>query len=222
MEPGLSVAGTLRRCRAARRHRLSWRRLAARVAGQPLRRCKVLANPFLVRTAEPPLSVAERQARVEGVERLAKRIVFALEGELFLVLHLMIAGRCVAGTAGAQAAGQDGAGGVRLRDRHADADRGRHEAAGVAAPGRGRGAARSAHDPGGLDVLAADLAAFAAALARENHTLKRALTDPRLFSGIGNAYSDEILHRARMSPLALTARSSDEEIERLFDAAARC
>jgi formamidopyrimidine-DNA glycosylase len=190
-------------------------RLEAKVQGDTLRRVRVL-NPFLLRTAVPPIAQAEGQ-RVIGVERLGKRVVLALEGGLFLVIHLMIAGRLKWLAAGAKAPAKsalaafefnDGtlvlteAGSQRRASLHLLASR----------------AALEAMDPGGIDVLRADVAAFKQRLTGENHTLKRALTDPRLFSGIGNAYSDEVLHRARLSPLSLTRAMQDEHIQRLFDA----
>ena len=193
-------------------------RLARRVVGKRLQRIKVL-NPFLLRTAVPPLAVVEGK-RVEGVERLGKRIVLALEGELFLVIHLMIAGRLQVARAGQQAAGADRAGAVRVRDRRdLAAHRGRHAAPRVpaSAPGprraRGDGPGRHRRDDGRPRRLSRR------GWRRENHTLKRALTDPQLFSGIGNAYSDEILHRARMSPLALTRTLDAGAVERLYAAA---
>jgi formamidopyrimidine-DNA glycosylase len=159
--------------------------LRARILGEPLERLR-LSSPFLLRTADPPLSTVEGR-RVVDVRRMGKRIVLALEGELYLAIHLMIA---EAGTR-------------------------RRAALHVL---RGEEALR-ALDRGGLEVLEADLSAFRRALLRESHTLKRALTDPRLFSGIGNAYSDEILHRARLSPVKLTGRLTEEEAGRLFGAA---
>ncbi len=192
-------------------------RLAARVVGQRLQRVKVM-NPFLVRTAVPPLATAEGK-RVEGVDHLAKRIVLALEGELFLVVHLMIAGRLKWLAAGAKPPGRmalalfefETAGTLMLTEAGTQRRASLHLV-------RGRDAL-AAMDPGGIDVMTADLAAFAERLAAENHTVKRALTMPQLFSGIGNAYSDEILHRARMSPLALTRSLDPPSVERLYVAA---
>ncbi len=190
-------------------------RLAAKVGGGMLQRVRVL-NPFLLRTAVPPISQAEGR-RVVGVERLGKRVVLALDGGLFLVIHLMIAGRLRWLAAGAKPPGRialatfefDGgtlvlteAGSKRRASLHLLASRD----------------ALTAMDPGGIDVLSADLAGFQQRLSAENHTLKRALTDPRLFSGIGNAYSDEILHRARLSPVALSRALSAEQVHALFDA----
>jgi formamidopyrimidine-DNA glycosylase len=189
--------------------------LQAKVRGSMLQRVRVL-NPFLLRTALPPIAQAEGR-RVVGVERLGKRVVLALDGELFLVIHLMIAGRLRWLGAGAKPPGRialasfefDGgtlvlteAGSKRRASLHLVAGR----------------AALAAMDPGGIDVLGCDLASFTQRLTTENHTLKRSLTDPRLFSGIGNAYSDEILHRARLSPVALTRSLSAEQTHQLFDA----
>ncbi len=192
-------------------------RLAARVVGKRLHRIKVM-NPFLVRTAVPPLSTADGKL-VEGAERVAKRIVLALEGELFLVVHLMIAGRLKWLAPGAKPPGRmalalfefETAGTLMLTEAGTQRRASLHLV-------QGRGAL-AAMDPGGIDVISADLASFAARLASENHTVKRALTMPQLFSGIGNAYSDEILHRARMSPLAQTRSLDAGAVERLYDAA---
>ena len=178
-----------------------------------------LPSPFLLRSIDPPLSAVEGRT-TEGLSRLGKRIAIELEGELFVVLHLMIAGRLHWKDAGAALPKRRGlaafdftTGTLQLTEAGT-----RHRASLHLVRGRG---ALAALDPGGVDVLTTDLAAFRAALTRENHTLKRALTDPRLFSGIGNAYSDEILHAARVSPLALTARLDVEDIERLYAAIRR-
>ena len=189
--------------------------LAARVVGQPLERVR-LQSPLLLRTFEPRLSAAEGK-RVAGVTRLGKRIVLALEGELFLSIHLMIAGRLRwrdRGTAVPKKVGLaafDFPNGTLLLTEASPKKR----AALHVLAGR---AALEALDAGGIDALSASPERFAAALTLENHTLKRALTDPRLFSGIGNAYSDEILHRARLSPVALTSRLAPAEIARLHEA----
>lgn len=189
--------------------------LRARVLGHHLLGVR-LGHPFLLRTVDPPLSeVAGR--RVDELTRLGKRIVLGLEGDLFLVLHLMIAGRLHWSPPGA----------VLQRGRGLAAFDFSHGTLVLTEAGKKRRA--SLHllrgrvdlaelDPGGLEVLEAGPNLFAATLTRENHTLKRALTDPRLFSGIGNAYSDEILHRARLSPLKQTAGLTDVEIDRLRDA----
>jgi len=191
--------------------------LRARVPGEPLLGVRV-ASPFLLRTADPPVSAAEGR-RVLGVRRLGKRVVLALEGDLFLALHLMIAGRLHWKEPGAKL-GRTGRALAELRFPKGtlvltEAGTRRRAALHLV---RGE-AALLALDRGGLEVLEAELPAFREALTRESHTLKRALTDPRLFSGIGNAYSDEILHRARLSPVTLAARLSAEEVARLFEAA---
>ena len=190
-------------------------RLADKVQGRVLQRLKIL-NPFLLRSAVPPIGEAEGQ-RIGGVERLGKRVVLALDSGRFLVLHLMIAGRLRWLAPGSKPPGKitlalfefdngtlafTEAGTQRRASLHLLADR----------------AALEAMDPGGIDVQQADLAAFSERLLAENHTLKRQLTDPRLFSGIGNAYSDEILHRARLSPIQLSKAMTPEQVARLFDA----
>lgn len=189
--------------------------LEERIGGAVLENLE-LASPFLLRSVDPPVSELIGR-RVVGFARLGKRLVFEFEGELFSVLHLMIAGRLRW-----RQVGQKGpalkplasftfstgllflteAGTRKRASLHLV--RGREQLA--------------AFDPGGLEVLEANLDAFRAALQRENHTLKRSLTDPHLFSGIGNAYSDEILHRARLSPVKLTQKLTAEEVERLFQA----
>jgi formamidopyrimidine-DNA glycosylase len=175
-----------------------------------------LASPFLLRSVAPPLAHADGK-RVLELRRLGKRIVFALEGDLFLILHLMIAGRLKWKTRGAPIpkklglAAFDFDHGTLLLTEAGTKKRAWLRLA------KGAGAL-AALDPGGLEPLAADRAAFGAALTMENHTLKRALTDPRLFSGIGNAYSDEILHRAQLSPVALTRKLDEEQIGRLYEA----
>jgi len=189
--------------------------LAPRVVGRRLERVRV-ASPFVLRTADPPVAdLAGREVR--EVRRLGKRIVLGFEGDYFAVLHLMIAGRLHWKAADAAVprrrglAAFDFPNGVLLLTEAGTKHRASLHVV--------RGAtALAAHDPGGLDVLGATLAQFRAALARESHTLKRALTDPRLLDGIGNAYSDEILHAARLSPLRLTTQVDDAEIERLFRA----
>ena len=189
--------------------------LAPRVLNQTLERV-VVRNPFVLRSFDPPISEAAGK-RVIGLRRMGKRIVFALEGELFLVIHLMIAGRLKWYPLGKKAGGKlvlavlefpDGL--LFLTEAGTKRRASIHLVAGKDA--------LQPFERGGLEVLESDLASFAERLGSENHTLKRALTDPRLFSGIGNAYSDEILHRARLSPLALTRRLSEAEIERLYHA----
>lgn len=190
--------------------------LERRILGRPLERVR-LASPFLLRTADPPLASAEG-CSVGALSRVGKRIAIGLEGELWLVLHLMIAGRLHWRPAGAKLAGRQTLaaldfpnGTLVLTEAGTQRRCSLHLAQGEAA--------LRAHDPGGLDVLDADLEAFRGTLLRESHTLKRALTDPRLFSGIGNAYSDEILHRARLSPVGMTERLSAAEAETLYRAA---
>jgi formamidopyrimidine-DNA glycosylase len=189
--------------------------LRPRVVGQPLQRIR-LASPFLVRSVDPPIAAAEGQ-QVLDLRRVGKRIVFCLSDDLFLVFHLMIAGRFRWGRRGARPPGKVGlaafdfpAGTLLMTEASPKKRASLYLVRGAAA--------LAAHDPGGLEVFDADPAAFRAALLRENHTLKRSLTDPRLFSAIGNAYSDEILHAARLSPVKLTGKLTEDEIARLFDA----
>jgi formamidopyrimidine-DNA glycosylase len=185
--------------------------LAPRVLNQPLERLRI-ANPFLLRTPDPPVSSVEGR-RVTGLRRLGKRIVMAVEGDLFLVLHLMIAGRLRWRDAGAAIPGKVGLAAFDFPTGSAIlTEAGSRRQASLHIVGA---LGLEALDPGGLEVLESDLAAFAERLTRENHTVKRALTDPHIFSGIGNAYSDEILHAAGMSPMKLTASLSADEIARL-------
>jgi formamidopyrimidine-DNA glycosylase len=190
--------------------------LERRIAGQRLLRLH-LPNPFVLRTAVPPIEAVEGR-KVLAVRRLGKRIVIALEGGLFLVLHLMLAGRLRWLEAGAKPPGritlallEFSGGALAFTEAGTKRRASLHLVQGDAA--------LAAFDLGGLEVLEADAEAFKARLRLENHTLKRALTEPRLFSGIGNAYSDEILHRARLSPLAMTQKLTDVEVERLHAAA---
>jgi formamidopyrimidine-DNA glycosylase len=189
--------------------------LKPRIQGQRLDRVRI-ANPFLLRTVDPPLKEADGRT-VANLRRLGKRIVIALAPDLFLVLHLMIAGRLHWKKPGTKPPGKVGlaafdfsSGTLILTEAGSKRRASLHLVRGEIELAR--------HNPGGLEVLDADEPQFRATLVRENHTLKRALTDPRLFSGIGNAYSDEILHRARLSPLALTHRLSAAEVARLYDA----
>lgn len=189
--------------------------LESRVVGKRLSSVR-LASPFLLRSVAPRLEAAEGR-RVRELSRIGKRIVVELEGELFLVLHLMIAGRlhwrkpgAKVGGRGALAAFDFEEGSLVLSEASTKKRASLHFVAGREA--------LADFDRGGVEVLDADLAQFRAGLTRESHTLKRALTDPRLFSGIGNAYSDEILHRAKLSPAKLTRRLSDEEVARLYGA----
>ena len=189
--------------------------LRPRVAGQRLERIR-LTSPFLLRSVEPPLSKVEG-LRVTELQRLGKRIVFGLESGLFLVLHLMVAGRLAWRNRGAKPPGRRGlaafdfASGTLILTEAASKKR-----ASLYLVAGKEGLA--VHDRGGLEPLAADLEAFRAALTRESHTLKRVLTDPRIFSGIGNAYSDEILHRAGLSPFQRTRNLDQEQSARLFAA----
>jgi formamidopyrimidine-DNA glycosylase len=190
--------------------------LRARIVGEPVRSVRLM-TPFLLRTVDPPIG-ALIDKHVEGVERSGKRIVVGLDDELFLVFHLMIAGRLhwfdrgkKVGARGALAAIEFPPGTLTLTEAGTKRRASLHVV-------RGR-AGLDEHERGGLEVLDADLAEFAARLRSEIHTVKRALTDPRLLSGIGNAYSDEILHRARLSPAKLTSRLTDDEMSRLHDAA---
>jgi len=186
-------------------------RLAARIVGHRLAAVRLL-NPFLLRTALPPIASTLGRT-VQGVERVGKRVVIALDGELFVVIHLMIAGRLLWLAKGKTTARnalafiEFDSGTLALTEAGSKRRASLHVVEGRAALG--------ALDAGGIDVLAARRDEFAARLVSENHTLKRALTDPRLFSGIGNAYSDEILHRARLSPVSLTRSLSAEAIDRL-------
>ncbi len=183
------------------------------VGGQRLEGLRI-ASPFLVRSVDPPVSALEGR-RLEGVRRIGKRIVFEFEGEHFAVLHLMIAGRLRRRPRGAKPPGRNGLAAFDFADATLVlTEAGTHKRASLHLV-RGE-AGLAEHDPGGLEILEADLAAFAEALRRENHTTKRALTDPRLFSGIGNAYSDEILHRARLSPVRLTQKLGDEDVRALY------
>ena len=188
--------------------------LGRRILGARLERVRLL-TPFLLRSVDPPLAATAGKT-VTGLRRLGKRIVIALEDDLFLVVHLMIAGRLHWRPAGARAPGKIGlaafdfATGTLVMTEAGTKKRGSLDVV------RGE-AALAAHDPGGLEVLDADLAAFRTALVAENHTLKRVLTDPRVFSGIGNAYSDEILHRARLSPVKQSHALGDEEVRRLYE-----
>lgn len=190
--------------------------LQRRIAGQPLDEVR-LKTPFLLRTVEPQLSELIGK-RVVGVERLGKRIAIELYDELFIVIHLMIAGRLQWKAPGAKSSNSRNvlAEFVFPNGMLTLTEAGTKRRASLYLV-RGR-AGLTEHDRGGLEVLGATLDEFATRLKSESHTVKRALTDPRLFSGIGNAYSDEILHRARLSPVKLTGRLTDEEIERLFGA----
>jgi formamidopyrimidine-DNA glycosylase len=187
--------------------------LEPRIVGQPLERIR-LASPFLLRTVQPPLTSAEGRV-VQKLRRIGKRIAFGLGEDLWLVLHLMIAGRLHWRARDAKLAGRQTLAAfdfpnasLVLTEAGSKRRASLHLVSGEEA--------LLALDAGGIDVFAADLDSFRAALTAENHTLKRALTDPRLLSGIGNAYSDEILHAAQLSPITLTNKLKPEEWQRLF------
>jgi formamidopyrimidine-DNA glycosylase len=189
--------------------------LKPRILGHEIRGARAM-NPFVLRTVAPPLSAVVGK-RVRTISRLGKRIVIGTDDALFIVIHLMIAGRLRWREGGKTIGG-------KLAQAQFDFEKGmlylteagsKRRASIHVVEGAG---ALAQFDRGGLEVLDADLAEFAERLRSENHTLKRSLTDPRLFSGIGNAYSDELLHRAKMSPLQLTSKLTDEQIATLFEA----
>ncbi|MDP1828162.1 MAG: DNA-formamidopyrimidine glycosylase family protein [Archangium sp.] len=189
--------------------------LTPRVVGQPLERVR-LGSPFVLRSVEPPLSGTFGR-KIVGLRRLGKRLIFELEGELFIVVHLMIAGRLQWKAAGAKLPGRAGLaafdfpnGTLLLTEVSTKKRASIHVASGEAALRN--------FDRGGLDPMKAHVDDFATRARLENHTLKRTLTDPRLFAGIGNAYSDEILHRAKLSPVKQTKTLTGEELGRLYDA----
>jgi len=189
--------------------------LEASLIGQTLERVRLM-NPFVLRSVTPPIASAQGR-KVAGIRRMGKRIVIALEGELFLVLHLMIAGRLRWVGAGVKlpgritlAAFEFPNGTLVFTEAGTKRRASLHLVEGEAA--------LAAMDPGGLEVFESGSEEFGARLKRQNHTVKRALTDPRSFSGIGNAYSDEILHRAKLSPFAQTASLPEEDVKRLYDA----
>jgi len=187
--------------------------LETRIVGQPIQQIR-LASPFLLRTAQPPLTSVEGRV-VCQLRRIGKRIAIAVNGDLWLVLHLMIAGRLHWRALGAKLGGRQNLaaldfpnGSLVLTEAGAKHRASLHVTAGEEA--------LQSLDPGGIDVLAGDLDSFRAALTAENRTLKRALTDPRIVSGIGNAYSDEILHTAQLSPITHTLKLTPQEWERLY------
>src|SRR6266550_280197 len=189
--------------------------LAPRIVGQPLERARVV-SPSLLRTVDPPLSAAEGR-KVVGLRRIGKRIVWEMEGGIFLVFHLMIAGRFKWRPEGTKAPAKVGlasfdfpSGTLLLTEASP-----KHRASLHVVTGE---ALLAAHDPGGLNILEATLPAFRDRLQLESHTLKRALTDPHLFDGIGNWLSDEIWHTAKLSLFQLTGKLTDEEIARLYEA----
>ena len=187
--------------------------LETRILGQPVQQIR-LASPFLLRTAQPPLSGVEGHT-VRELRRIGKRIAIGVDGDLWLVLHLMIAGRLHWRALGAKIGGRQNLaafdfpnGSLVLTEAGAKHRASLHLVAGKES--------LQAMDPGGIDVFASDLDTFRSALTAENRTLKRALTDPRILSGIGNAYSDEILHAAQLSPITHTRKLTPQEWERLF------
>jgi formamidopyrimidine-DNA glycosylase len=189
--------------------------LEKRIVGRKLERVRI-AKPFLVRSVEPPITEAEGQ-RVAAIRRIGKRIAIGLENDLWIVIHLMIAGRFRWLASGAKVPGKLGLAAFDFENGSlilTEAGSTRRASLYVV---RGE-SALEAIDRGGLEPLESSLADFSERLTSENHTLKRSLTDPTLFSGIGNAYSDEILHRAHLSPLRLTSKLTTEEIARLYAA----
>jgi formamidopyrimidine-DNA glycosylase len=191
------------------------RALEARILAQPIQQIRV-TSPFLLRTAEPSIQEVEGRV-VRELRRIGKRIAIGVEGDLWLVLHLMIAGRLHWREAGAKLGGRQNLaafdfphGSLVITEAGS-----KHRASLHLVRGE---EALDSLDPGGIDVFAGDVACFRDALSRENRTLKRALTDPRIVSGIGNAYSDEILHAAQLSPISLTQKLEPEEWKRLYSA----
>jgi formamidopyrimidine-DNA glycosylase len=186
--------------------------LRPRIVGHTLEKIRI-ASPFIVRSFDPPIDRASGK-KVVGLRRLGKRLVWELEDDLFLIIHLMIAGRFRFLDRGAKVPGKVGlaafdfdTGSLILTEAGSKRRASMYLVSGEAE--------LASHDPGGLEVLTSTVEQFAAALTRENHTLKRSLTDPHLLSGVGNAYSDEILHAAKMSPMLLTSKLTPEQIERL-------
>ena len=186
--------------------------LRSRIVGQRLDRIR-LASPFLVRSFEPPIDHAHGR-KVISLRRLGKRLVWELEGDLFLVIHLMIAGRFKWLGPGTKLPGKVGLAAFDFENGSLILTEAGSQRRASLYLVRGEQELAS-HDPGGLEVLTSSAQAFGEALTRENHTLKRALTDPHLLSGVGNAYSDEILHAAKLSPMLLTSKLTPEQIESL-------
>jgi formamidopyrimidine-DNA glycosylase len=189
--------------------------LEERIVGQPLLKIRI-GSPFLLRTADPPLARAEGRV-VKRLQRIGKRVAIGMDNDIWLVMHLMIAGRLHWRKAGAKLAGRNNLaafdfpqGTLLLTESGTKRRASLHVMRSAAAV--------DDLDPGGIEVFAADQHSFQAALSAENRTLKRALTDPRIVSGIGNAYSDEILHAAQLSPISLTQKLKPDEWQRLFDA----
>ena len=186
--------------------------LESRIVGQRLDRIR-LASPFLVRSFDPPIDHANGR-KITSLRRLGKRLVWELEGDLFLVIHLMIAGRFKWLDPGAKVPGKVGLAAFDFENGSLILTEAGSQRRASLYLVRGEQELAS-HDPGGLEVLTSSAKAFAEALTRENHTLKRALTDPHLLSGVGNAYSDEILHAAKLSPMLLTSKLTPDQIESL-------
>ncbi len=189
--------------------------LEERISGEPLEKARV-QSPFLLRSFDPPLFEVEGKT-VRGLRRIGKRIVWELDDDLFMVFHLMVAGRFRWRQRGVKVPGRNGlaafdfsTGSLLMTEASSKKRASLHVVRGEEA--------LTEHDPGGLEVQESSLDQFAERLRSSNHTLKRSLTSPRLFSGIGNAFSDEILHAARLSPLTWTSRLDDQEVERLFTA----
>jgi formamidopyrimidine-DNA glycosylase len=192
--------------------------LEVRIVGQPIERVR-LASPFLLRTVQPPLASVESHA-VRELRRIGKRIAIGVDGDFWLVLHLMIAGRLHWRPPGAKLSGRQNLAAFDFPNGSlvlTEAGTKRRASLHVVSGEEGLRAV----DPGGIEVFSSDLTTFRDALTAENRTLKRGLTDPRLLSGIGNAYSDEILHAAQLSPIALTHKLRPQEWERLFDSTRR-
>ena len=189
--------------------------LGERVLNQPIQRIRI-GSPFVVRTFDPPIKEIECK-KILSLRRMGKRIVIELEDDLFLIVHLMIAGRLHWKPKGAKIARKYGQAAIDFPNGTLLlTEAGTKKRASIHLV-RGE-AALQEYDPGGLEIFDMTLEQFTASLTRENHTLKRSLTDPHLFSGIGNAYSDEILHRAKLSPIRLTQQMREAEIERLYHA----
>ena len=189
--------------------------LEERIVGKRLERVRI-ANPFLLRTSEPPVAMVEGRT-AKRVRRIGKRIAICLEGDLWLVIHLMIAGRLHWKAAGATIGGKISLAAFDFENGTLTLTEAGHKRRASLHVIHGEDALASL-DPGGIDVFSATFQEFRAALSAQSHTLKRTLTDPRIISGIGNSYSDEILHAAQLSPIALTRKLSDHEWRRLFEA----
>ena len=189
--------------------------LRERVEERVLQRVR-LGSPFLLRSVDPPVASVEGR-RITGLRRLGKRLVFELEDDLYLVLHLMIAGRLRWSDAGAKLPGKLGLAAFDFENGSLIVTEASKKKRASLHLVRGEGRL-SEHDPGGIDPLSCDPSAFAEALRRNTHTLKRALTDPRILSGVGNAYSDEILHTAKLSPFKRTDKLNEDELTRLHTA----